>query len=140
MCVFSFSLYTLSKMFLALLLFSPLFTPSHSPPPPSPPPCVPCRTEPQILKILPLVYLACLCLSFSLFLLPYISPDPRLSSPFFFPFYLSSASPLTLRSIRFFRLKPRGQSERSCGIFEVGMLNMLNSKDVLKNLGSSERC
>lgn len=71
------------------------------------PPCVPCRTEPQILKILPLVYLACLCLSFSLLLLPYISPDSPLSSPFFFPFIyllqvlsLSRSIPLPLEASR----------------------------------------
>lgn len=95
-CVFSFSLYTLFKMFSLFSSFL-LFFPSSSSP--SSLLCVPCRTEPQILEILPLVYLACLCLSFSLFLLPYISPDSPLIS-FLFPFYLSSTSPLTLRSIQ----------------------------------------
>ena len=137
MCVFSFSLYTLSKMFLALLLFSPLFTPSQPPLPSSL--CSLQNRAPDTEDIAPGLFGLSLSLFFSLSLAIYISRSLSLIS-FLFPFYLSSASPLTLRSIRFFRLKPRGQSERSCGIFEVGMLNMLNSKDVLKNLGSSERC
>lgn len=115
--------------------------------------------KPQILKISPLVYLACLGLSFCslspaiyTFILHtyinikiYISTNSTLSSPFLFstphpPFYLSFASPLTLRSIRLPLEAWRPIREALRDFFEVGMLNMLSSKDVFENLGSSERC
>lgn len=112
-CVFSFSLYTLSKMFSSSFLLASL---------------------PLLLVLLaeqsPRYWRYCpwFTLFFSLPPAIYIS---WFSSPFLFPFiYLLQV--LSLCDQYGFYLKPRGQSERSYGIFEVGMLNMLNSKDVLK--------
>lgn len=135
-CVFSFSLYTLSKMFSLcssfLLFFPPPLLSSL------PPPCVPCRTEPQILKILPLVYLACVCLSFSLSLAMYISRFSSLIS-FLFPFYLSSASRLTLRSIRFLREASRPIWEELRDFWSWNAKHV-KQRGCFENLESSERC
>lgn len=127
-CVLSFFLYMLSKMFLlpfSFLLFS------------CPPPClIPVFFQNRATDtkdIAPGLFGLALPLSpsFSCHTYLLILLSHLLS---FFPFiYFLQVLSLHITAINMvFHLKPRGQYERSYGILEVRMLNMLSSKDVLK--------
>lgn len=96
-----------------------------------PPPCVSYRAEPQI----PNIALGLFGLSPSLsllfiYFLPYTSPYHIYSSPFFFLLFIYLLQVFHFE-INMILLKSLVQCERSRGSFEVRILNMLNSKDVL---------